>query len=84
MKPRKQPYGSKNIVGARIEERRKELGLKQKDLLVRLQIAGLDLNAAGLSKIEGQIRTVNDFELVIFSEVLGVSVLYLLGIDENE
>ena len=82
MRVRKQAVGTRNIVGQRIEERRKSTGMKQKDLLTQLQIAGIDLNASGLSKLEGQIRSINDYELVALSEVLGVSVDWLLGIDK--
>ena len=57
MRVRKQPLGTRNIAGARVEMRRKEIGMKQKDLLTRLQVRGIDLNASGLSKLEGQFRS---------------------------
>jgi hypothetical protein len=41
------------------------------------------MNASGLSKLEGQIRSVNDYELVAFSRILGVSVEWLLGMTET-
>ncbi len=80
MRLRKQPFGEKNICGKRVEERRKQLGMKQKDLLTQLQIRGVDLNSSSLSKLEGQVRSVYDTELPALAEVLGVSVDYLLGI----
>ena len=70
MRIRKQSLGDRNIVGARIEQRRKAIGLKQKDLLTQLQINGVDLNASGLSKLEGQLRYVTDFELVAIAKFL--------------
>lgn len=82
MRVRKQELGSRNIAGARVEQRRKAIGMKQKDLLTQLQVRGVDLNASGLSKLEGQIRSINDYELIALSEVLGVSVNWLLGIGE--
>ena len=82
MRVRKQELGSRNIAGARVEQRRKTIGMKQKDLLTQLQVRGVDLNASGLSKLEGQIRSINDYELLALSEVLGVSVNWLLGIEE--
>lgn len=82
MRIRKQPLGERNIVGAKIEARRKAINMKQKDLLTQIQIKGIDLNASGLSKLEGQLRNVSDFELKALSEILGVSVNELLGIDE--
>ena len=80
MRTRKQALGDRNIVGAKIEERRKSIGMKQKDLLAQLQVNGIELNASGLSKLEGQIRNVTDIELKAFSKILGVSVDELLGL----
>lgn len=82
MRIRKQELGERNIVGAKVEARRKAINMKQKDLLTQLQIKGIDLNASGLSKLEGQLRYVADFELKALSEVLGITVNELLDIDE--
>lgn len=82
MRIRQQKLGSRNIAGARVEQQRKAIGMKQKDLLTQLQVRGIDLNASGLSKLEGQIRSINDYELVALADVLGVSVNWLLGIEE--
>ncbi|MDO4494349.1 MAG: XRE family transcriptional regulator [Clostridiaceae bacterium] len=82
MRFRKQELGERNIVGAKVEARRKAINMKQKDLLTQLQIKGIDLNASGLSKLEGQLRYVADFELKALSEVLGITVNELLDIDE--
>ncbi len=82
MRTRKQELGDKNIVGAKVEQQRKSIGMKQKDLLAQLQIRGIDLNSSGLSKLEGQLRGVADYELKAIAEVLGVSVSWLLEIDE--
>lgn len=81
MRIRKQALGTRNIVGAKIEQQRKSINMKQKDLLTQLQIKGIDLNASGLSKLEGQLRYVTDFELKALAEVLGVTVNWMLGID---
>lgn len=82
MRIRKQPLGDRNICGERVEARRREIGMKQKDLLTQLQIRGIDLNASGLSKLEGQLRSVNDTELIALSDVLNVSVDWLLGLKD--
>ena len=58
--------------------------MKQKDLLAQLQIKGIELNASGLSKLEGQIRGVADYELKALAEVLGVTVDWLLGTERTE
>lgn len=81
MRIRKQELGTRNICGAKIETRRKELGMKQKEFLAQLQVSGMDINASGLSKLEGQVRSINDYELIIISKVLDVSVLWLLDIE---
>lgn len=79
MRLRKQALGNRNLVGAHVELARKNLGMKQKELLAQLQVNGIDMNASGLSKLEGQIRYVTDFELVALSNILNVSVDWLLG-----
>jgi len=81
MRLRKQALGSRNLVGTRVEEARKKKGMKQKELLAQLQVSGVDMNASGLSKLEGQIRYVTDVELVALADILEVSVDYLLGRD---
>lgn len=82
MRTRKQELGDKNIIGSKVEQQRKTIGMKQKDLLAQLQIRGVDLNSSGLSKLEGQLRGVADYELKAIAEVLGVSVNWLLDIDK--
>lgn len=82
MRTRKQELGDMNIIGARVEKQRKAIGMKQKDLLAQLQVSGIDLNASGLSKLEGQLRGVNDYELKAIAFALDVSVNWLLGIEE--
>ena len=59
-------------------------GMKQKELLAQLQVSGVDMNASGLSKLEGQIRYVTDVELVALADILEVSVDYLLGRDNKK
>lgn len=78
MRIRKKPLGDKNLVGARIESIRRNRGMKQKELLAQLQVRGVDINASALSKLEGQLRTVTDIELLAFAEILDVDVFWLL------
>ena len=79
MRLRKQALGNRNLIGARVEQARKGLGMKQKELLAQLQVNGVDMNASALSKLEGQMRSVNDFEIVALANILNVSVDWLLG-----
>lgn len=79
MRLRKKELGNRNIVGARVEQARKSQGMKQKELLAQLQVNGINMNASGLSKLEGQIRCVTDRELAALADILNVSVDWLLG-----
>ena len=79
MRLRKQNLGDRNLIGARVESARKKKGMKQKELLAQLQVNGVDMNASGLSKLEGQIRYVTDIELVALADILETSVDSLLG-----
>ncbi len=82
MRLRKQAIGTRNVVGARVEARRKELGMKQKELLALLQKQGIEINASGLSKLEGQIRSVPDYELIALARALDISITRLLGLED--
>ena len=79
MRLRKQALGNRNLVGARVEMARKKLGMKQKELLAQLQVNGVDMNASGLSKLEGQLRFDTAIELAALADILEVSVDWLLG-----
>lgn len=82
MKQRKLALGDKNIVGARVTEARKALGMKQVELLAKLQLAGIDMSVPALSLLEGQKRMVSDIELSALADILHVSVDWLLGKDK--
>ena len=74
MKPRKIPYGNKNISGATIERLRKERHMKQADLASQMQTLGVDINPSSLSKLEGQQRVASDIELRAIAQILKVSI----------
>jgi len=52
--------------------------LKQKDLLAKLQIEGMEISKTGISELKRQIRVVRDHEILILARVLKTSVEYLL------
>ncbi|MBQ7896765.1 MAG: XRE family transcriptional regulator [Oscillospiraceae bacterium] len=83
MKPRKLELGSKNIVGKRVTEARTALGMKQVELLAKLQLSGIEMSVPALSLLEGQKRPVTDFELNALADILNVSVDWLLGRKEK-
>ena len=73
MRTRKLGLGDRNIVGERVTRRRMELGLKQTELLARLQTHGVAISIPALSLLEGQI------ELAALADILNVSADWLLG-----
>ena len=79
MKSRKLALGSRNLIGARVTEARLRLGMKQVDLLAKLQTSGIEISIPALSLLEGQKRPVSVFELCALADVLNVSVDWLLG-----
>ena len=84
-KPRTIPRGTRNIVGAKVERVRTAKNMKQKELVAILQSKGMDISDTSMSRLEGQIRLVQDFEIPILAEALGVTVEWLLlGEDEAQ
>ncbi len=83
MNTRKLALGNRNRVGARVTEARKKRGMKQIELLARLQLLGIEMSVPSLSLLEGQKRLVTDFELCALADVLNVSVDWLLGRSGN-
>ncbi|WP_339169133.1 helix-turn-helix transcriptional regulator [Paenibacillus sp. FSL R5-0341] len=82
MKHRQEPPGDKNIIGSRVVSIRKSKGIKQREFLAKLQTLGLDISQTSLSRLEGQYRLVQDYEVVVIAKALEVSVGYLLGESE--
>ena len=83
MKQRRLELGSRNIVGARVTEARQMRGMKQVELLARLQTRGIDISVPALSLLEGKKRPVTDIEFAALSGILSVSVDWLLGRTES-
>lgn len=82
MRIRKQAIGDKNFVGKKIEDKRKQLGMKQRELLEQLNERGIELNSSGLSKIEGQLRGITDYELKAIAEILSLDLNELLEVNK--
>lgn len=74
--------GKINACGERIRDLRCTLGISQNALAVKLQLIGLGITQKTISRIETGDRVVPDYELKYFAEVLGVSVGFLLGLEE--
>ena len=74
MKTRKQEYGNANMIGRKVEEIRKEKGIKQKDFISKMQILGCDINPTSYSKLEGQLRNATDKEVYVIAKILGLAM----------
>ncbi len=74
MKIRKQPLGKENAIGANVERLRKQKGIKQKEFIAQMQVAGVDINPTSYSKLEGQVRSASDIETYVIAKLLGVSM----------
>ena len=79
MRTRKLALGNRNIIGVRVTQARNEAGMKQSELLAKLQLAGIEISSPALSLLEGQKRPVSDIELNALADILQVSVDWLLG-----
>ena len=73
--------GRKNICGDRVHEARCRHRLTQSDLAEKLQLAGIIIERDSVSRIEIGTRFVADYELRELSNILNVSVAWLLGIE---
>ena len=72
-------HGKKNLCGDRIHQARTTQRMSQSDLAARMQVNGVTIEREAISKIETGDRFITDYELMIFSRVLGVSVNWLMG-----
>lgn len=75
--------GRKNLCGDRVKEARARRKITQEDLAARLQIEGVTMERDSVSRIEIGTRFVTDYELVVLSRVLSVSMEWLTGQDDK-
>ena len=72
-------YGkSKNIIGNKIKNLRKQAGLTQKKLAEKLQLLGHEFSDLTILRIEQGTRFVPDYEVVILSDFFHISTDELL------
>ena len=64
----------KNLIGAEIRKRRDRLDWNQSDLVVKLQLAGWDIDRSQLSKIECRLVHLSDYQQLFFARVFKVSL----------
>lgn len=75
--------GSKNISGDRIRQARVTQRMSQSALAVKMQLRGVTIEREAISKIESGDRFIADYELLTLSQVLGVSMDWLTGQENN-
>lgn len=70
---------SKNIIGNKVKELRKQKGLTQKHLAELLQLEGHDFSDLTILRIEQGSRFVPDYEIVILANFFQITTDELLG-----
>jgi transcriptional regulator with XRE-family HTH domain len=70
-----------NIIGPRVKQARLNTTprLTQYQLAIRLQTLGMNIDRAGVAKIELGLRQVTDIEISILAQALGVNIAWLFG-----
>ena len=74
--------GKKNLCGERIREARLKKRLSQTDLAAQMQVNGVIIERDSISRVEIGTRFVPDYELPLYAKILGVSVAWLLGMED--
>ncbi|WP_129723499.1 helix-turn-helix domain-containing protein [Xylanivirga thermophila] len=72
----------RNIAGSRVKIARLKNNMTQQELSVKLETLAVYVDRASISKLEQKKRIITDIELVALSQVLKVSVNWLLGLDK--
>ena len=70
---------SKNIIGDKIKELRKQKGITQKHMAELLQLEGHEFSDLTILRIEQGKRFVPDYEVVILADFFGIATDELLG-----
>lgn len=69
---------SKNIIGSKIKELRKQRKITQKHMAELLQLEGHDFSDLTILRIEQGTRFVPDYEIVILADFFGITTDELL------
>lgn len=72
-------FSRKNIIGERVRKARAIRGITQDQLSAQLATIGVQIDRAGISKIENGSRRVYDFELGAVARVLETEPSWLLS-----
>ncbi len=74
----KAPDGKNNITGETLAKIRKEKGLSQRKLALKIQLLGYDVDNHFVRRIENGERFVTDIDLKILCEALEIQITDLL------
>lgn len=66
--------GTRNVIAHNITRIRQAQKISQAELLLRLQLQGVDLSQTKLSRIEGQRVVVTDRDFIALAEALNVTL----------
>lgn len=69
---------SKNIIGTKVKQLRKEKGWTQKALAAQMQLVGLDMTELTILRIENGTRFVPDYEVKALAKLFQISYSDLL------
>jgi len=72
----------RNIAGSRVKIARLKNNPTQQELSAKLETLAVYVDRASISKIEQRKRIITDIELLALSQVLNVSVNWLLGLEK--
>lgn len=72
----------RNIAGPRIKTARLKNNMTQNELSIKLETLAVYIDRASISKIEQQKRIITDIELSALSQILNVSVNWLLEVNK--
>lgn len=75
--------GRRNISGERVRQVRTKKRITQAELAAKVQTKGVILEQDAISRIERGERMVQDYELRVLAEVLGVTSDWLMEDDEK-
>lgn len=67
-------FGDRNVIGHNITCIRQEKHISQGELVKRIQLLGIEMNQAKLSRIEGKQVAVIDKDMIAIAQALGVSI----------
>ncbi len=70
--------GLNNLCGKQVARFRMQLGISQRELADKMQLAGIDIDKNAIQRIECGKRFVTDIEIVAFAKVFQVTFEELL------